>query len=103
MDFKDVTKWNKRVSIVYAVGIWTMVGSYAYISYFGRNDDTSVKKKEEVEEPENPNQVVHQTAHCKTVIVYREDFVPYTTRISNFLRSFSAEAERGGRDGDQDE
>ncbi|MEQ2212935.1 hypothetical protein XENOCAPTIV_007077, partial [Xenoophorus captivus] len=42
MKFRDVMKWNSRVSAVYAVGIWTMVGSYAYYKYTGRFDDTKV-------------------------------------------------------------
>ncbi|XP_068583281.1 small integral membrane protein 26-like [Cebidichthys violaceus] len=98
MNFKDVVKWNTRVSAVYAVGIWTMVGSYAYVKYSGRFEDTPVEKKEEVQEPEDPNKVVHQTAHSKTVIVYRKDFVPYSTRIYNFIRSFSGEPKSGDCD-----
>ncbi|XP_031723081.1 small integral membrane protein 26 [Anarrhichthys ocellatus] len=97
MNFKDLVKWNKRVSAVYAVGIWTMVGSYAYVTYSGRFD-TPVKKREEVEEPEDPNKVVHQTAHSKTIIVYRTDFVPYSTRIFSFIRSFSGDPKSGDSD-----
>ncbi|XP_044202489.1 small integral membrane protein 26-like [Thunnus albacares] len=96
MAFKDLAKWNTRVSAVYAVGIWTMIGSYAYYSYTGRYEDKSEKKEEVVQEPDDPNQVVHQTAHTKTVIIYKKDFVPYTTRIQNFIKSFSSGPETGG-------
>lgn len=51
--------------------------------------------KEEVQEPENPNQVVYQTAHTKSIIIYKEGFVPYTTRIYNFIKSFSSEPGSG--------
>ncbi|XP_054461265.1 small integral membrane protein 26-like [Anoplopoma fimbria] len=99
MPFRDLLKWNTRVSAVYAVGIWTMVGSYALVRFSRRHEEPPVKKEEEFQEPEDPNQVVHLTAHSKTVIVYRKDFVPYSTRIYNFLRSFSGGPERG--DGDK--
>lgn len=42
-----------------------------------------VVKKEELD-PEHI-QVVHKTAHCETVVVSKEGFVPYTTRISNYF------------------
>ncbi|XP_035993495.1 small integral membrane protein 26-like [Fundulus heteroclitus] len=89
MSLKDPMKWNARVSAVYAVGIWTMVGSYAYFKYTGRYDDIEVRK--EVEEPLGPNQKVYKTAHSKSIISYKEGFVPYSTRIYNFIKSFSGE------------
>ncbi|XP_027146616.1 small integral membrane protein 26 [Larimichthys crocea] len=87
---KDLTAWNRRVSAVYAVGVWTMIGSYAYFKYTGRYDDTPVKT-EDVEKAEDPDQVVYQTAHTKTIITYKKDFVPFTTRIYNFFKSSSSE------------
>ncbi|XP_053190252.1 small integral membrane protein 26-like [Scomber japonicus] len=94
MTFKDLSKWNTRMSAVYAAGVWTMLCSYAYYSYTGRYDKAV---KEEVEpEPENPNQFVYESAHSKTIIVYKENFVPYTTRIYNFVKSFSSGPESGG-------
>ncbi|KAF7664705.1 hypothetical protein LDENG_00168790 [Lucifuga dentata] len=96
MAFKDVAKWNTRVSIVYAAGVWTMIGSYAYYKYTGRYDEKPKKKEEkEVKEPENPNEVVYETAHTKTIIIYKEDFVPFTTRIYNFIKSFSKDSGTG--------
>lgn len=56
-------------------------------------------KKEEVEEPQDPNQEVYETAHSKTVITYKKDFVPYTTRIYNLISSFSGD--RGAGDGNK--
>ncbi|KAM9363520.1 small integral membrane protein 26-like [Symphorus nematophorus] len=99
MTIKDLSKWNRRASAVYAVGIWTMIGSYAFFKYTGHYEDTPVKKEEEVPEQENPNEVVYKTAHSKTVIVYKKDFVPYTTRIYNFFKSFRSEP--GSGDGDK--
>ncbi|XP_037329083.1 small integral membrane protein 26-like [Pungitius pungitius] len=91
MKLKTLMTWNLRVSAVYAVGIWTMLGSYSYYRYMRPKDDTP----EVLQEPRDPNEHVHQTAYSKTVIIYKKDFVPYTTRIYNFLRSFSGEPGSG--------
>ncbi|XP_069575193.1 small integral membrane protein 26-like [Brachyistius frenatus] len=94
MHFKDLLRWNTRVSAVYAVGMWTMIGSYAYFRYTGRYEDRPV---EPVEMPVNPNEVVFETAYTKTTIVYKEDFVPYSTRVYNFISSFSGGPETGDK------
>ncbi|XP_038125900.1 small integral membrane protein 26-like [Cyprinodon tularosa] len=89
MNFKDLMKWNSRVSALYAVGIWTMLGSYAYFRHTGRYTDPEVSK--EIEDIEEPNKQIYQTAHSKTVIIYKnkEDFVPYSTRIYSFIKSLT--------------
>lgn len=93
MELKKLLKWNNKASVVYAVGVWTMIGSYFYFRYTGKYDDLKVQKpKAEDEERENPNQVVYETAHSKTVITYKKDFVPYGTRFMNFINSFSGGA-----------
>ncbi|XP_029920904.1 small integral membrane protein 26-like [Myripristis murdjan] len=98
MTFKDLAKWNTRVSILYAVGVWSMVGSYAYYRYHGYFDENTVKKEEEeTTVPVNPREKVYETAHTKTIIVYKEDFVPYSTRIYNFIKSFSGEPGTGDK------
>ncbi|XP_037621645.1 small integral membrane protein 26-like [Sebastes umbrosus] len=98
MNYKDLAKWNVRVAAVYAVGIWTMIGSYTLFRYTGRYEDPPVKKEEKVEEPEDPNKVVYETLHSKTTIQYKKDFVPYSTRVYNFIKSFSGEPGRGDSD-----
>ncbi|XP_072239826.1 small integral membrane protein 26-like [Leuresthes tenuis] len=98
MVIKDFMKWNKGVSAVYAIGIWTMICSFGYFKYTGRYEDMSVRKEEE-EEPENPNKHIYKTPHSETTIIYKKDFVPYTTRISNLFKSFSGEP--GPEDGDK--
>ncbi|KAJ4944315.1 hypothetical protein JOQ06_012859, partial [Pogonophryne albipinna] len=39
MHINDLWKWNKRMAIVYATGVWTMVGTYAFYKYTGRFED----------------------------------------------------------------
>lgn len=56
-----------------------------------------MEKPEELQEPEDENTVVYKTAHSKTIIIYKKDFVPYTTRIYNFVKSFSSESGTGDK------
>ena len=120
MSLRDYTKWNTRASLLYALGVWTMIGSVGIYKYMGYDvvEGKSTKKNQwqppiialqqlfpstrvilipgsvfpfpysvvkREEEPENPNRVVHSTPHSKTVIIYKENFVPYHTRIYNFF------------------
>ncbi|XP_061763712.1 small integral membrane protein 26-like [Nerophis ophidion] len=87
MIFKDVAMWQKRLSMVYALGVWTMITSYGYYRYSGRLGDTSQIEEESPYEANSKN-VFHQSPHTKTVIIYKNDFVPYTTRIYDFVQSF---------------
>lgn len=45
----------------------------------------------------NPNEFVYETPHTKTIIIYKENFVPFTTRIYNFITSFSGSSENGDK------
>ncbi|XP_034543737.1 small integral membrane protein 26-like [Notolabrus celidotus] len=98
MGIQDMMKWNVRASALYAVGVWTMIGSYGFLKYSGRLEDVPEVKTEDEEVPENLERVVHETAHSKTVIYYKKDFVPYHIRISNFIKSFTS----GPKTGDDD-
>lgn len=55
------------------------------------------EKLEDLQEEEDENTVVYKTPHSKTVITYKKDFVPYTTRIYNFIKSFSSEPGTGDK------
>ncbi|KAM8879923.1 small integral membrane protein 26-like [Spinachia spinachia] len=95
MKAKTALAWNLRLSVLYAAGIWTMIGSYSYYRYMYPKDPTP----ELLQHPEDRKQQVYLTAHSKTVITYKKDFVPYKTRIYNFLQSFSGKP--GSGDGDK--
>ncbi|XP_034087708.1 LOW QUALITY PROTEIN: small integral membrane protein 26-like [Gymnodraco acuticeps] len=88
MHVNTLLKWNKRMAIVYATGVWTMIGTFIFYKYTGRYEDMPVKKEEEVPLPEDKTQLLFLTEHSKVVMVYSKDFVPYTTRIYNFISSF---------------
>ncbi|XP_077460647.1 small integral membrane protein 26-like [Stigmatopora argus] len=91
MTLKDITKWHKGLSKVYAVGVWTIVGSFAYFQLTGglKDLDSDQNKEEKVEDNKDSNQIIYKTEYTKSVVIYKKDFVPYTTRIYNFIQSFT--------------
>ncbi|XP_077380866.1 small integral membrane protein 26-like [Festucalex cinctus] len=92
MTLKDFTKWNKIASTVYFFGVWTMIGSLGYFystSHDKNSTDSAQNEEERTEVPKNANEIVYKTAHSKTVVIYKKDFVPYTTRMCKFFESFT--------------
>ncbi|XP_062304507.1 small integral membrane protein 26-like [Osmerus eperlanus] len=101
MQITDIVKWNKRVSLIYAVGVWTLMGTYGFYTYTGHYDkkpEILTETKKDEEELPNPNQEVYSTAHSTTTIVYRENFVPYTTRIRNLIKYVSGDSTSESQD-----
>ncbi|KAG8444019.1 hypothetical protein GDO86_009275 [Hymenochirus boettgeri] len=95
MDFKDFSRWNIRFSVLYAAGIWGAVAAYSYYYLFdkGASRATSVinqqqDSKEELQEtltiPVQPNK---PGLNIKSTVTYKENYVPYSTKILNvFMR-----------------
>uniref|UniRef100_A0A665VA67 Small integral membrane protein 26 n=1 Tax=Echeneis naucrates TaxID=173247 RepID=A0A665VA67_ECHNA len=92
MSLGEAAKWNKRAAAVYALGVWGMIGSFAFLKYTGRLEDTPGRTDSGSAVCNTNNRF---SAYNKTVITYRKDFVPYSTRIYNFIRSFSSEPGTG--------
>ncbi|XP_045151382.1 small integral membrane protein 26 [Echinops telfairi] len=86
MSSSQASAWYRRMSIVYAMGAWTVLGS-AFL--FGREKDKlpdEVEQKEvlPVEIPEPP-----KGFYVETIVTYRDDFVPVPERIYNYLKSWT--------------
>ncbi|KAJ8264267.1 hypothetical protein GJAV_G00147190 [Gymnothorax javanicus] len=98
MNLKDITKWNVRVSMVYAIGIWTMIGSYGYLRLFRSKDENEkpqdTEALEELKDEHNTTQETRKPGfYVESTIRYRENFVPYSTRLMNFLKTLSGSSE----------
>ncbi|MEE6508016.1 hypothetical protein FKM82_018276 [Ascaphus truei] len=98
MKVNEFMKWNIRVSAVYAIGIWGMIGSFGFFQL-------RKKWRGEASSPETDKEVIMDTpppdpkpaeekrgSYVDHIIVYRENFVPYSTRIYNFVKPFFQEA-----------
>ncbi|XP_072437503.1 small integral membrane protein 26-like isoform X1 [Chiloscyllium punctatum] len=94
MQLKEIVRWNVRVSLLYAIGIWTMLGTYGFFH---------LKKKRELAAIENSTQdsaaVTYQgeislepqkqvtKEFVETKVVTKEGFVPFSSRIYKYGKS----------------
>ncbi|XP_063056442.1 small integral membrane protein 26-like [Engraulis encrasicolus] len=95
----DALRWNKRASIVYALGAWSLFGSLVYYKY-SHKDDPEVKM-EPVEEEEKPNVKNYKSTYNDTRVVYKEGFVPYSTRVMNFITGSKPAAAEAAKDSEE--
>ncbi|KAG5278661.1 hypothetical protein AALO_G00101400 [Alosa alosa] len=100
MPISDVFKWKKRASLMYAVGAWTICGSLAYYRYSHKEPLVTATP---VEEEDKENVKKYQGTHHKTTVVYKEEFVPYSTRLLNLLKSPATEDSPAASEGQKDE
>ncbi|XP_054429497.1 small integral membrane protein 26 isoform X1 [Pteronotus mesoamericanus] len=92
--------WYRRMSAVYALGTWTLLGS---LIFFGRKDSKpfgdEVEQKgvstNEFPEPsgelEQKNEIIEPPKgfYVETIVTYKEDFVPITEKILNYWKSWT--------------
>ncbi|XP_053315831.1 small integral membrane protein 26 [Spea bombifrons] len=96
---KDFVLWNKRLAAVYAFGVWTMVGSYGFYYYTTkRNEDVKMV----VPEAQMDKELIDSSSfddmgekkkktgfQVTNSVEYKKDFVPYSTRVYNFVTGIS--------------
>ncbi|XP_072907510.1 small integral membrane protein 26-like [Hemitrygon akajei] len=92
MKLKDITRWNTRVSMVYAIGIWTLFGTYAFLQMKSKKEKAAGEIS--AEDPQNEDQITEELKRktkrdfMETRVVVKEDFIPFSTRIYNYGKSF---------------
>ncbi|XP_073093067.1 small integral membrane protein 26 [Manis javanica] len=82
----QASSWYRRMSAVYALGAWTVLGSLIFFDRQKRKSAGEVEQKdvstsEIVEAPKG--------FYVETVVTYREDFVPITDKILSYLKSWT--------------
>ncbi|XP_060042293.1 small integral membrane protein 26 isoform X2 [Erinaceus europaeus] len=83
----QATSWYRRMSVVYALGAWTMLGS---MILYGKKD-----KKPAGDEVLQRNAPINELTespkgfYVETIITYKEDFVPITDKILSYLKSWT--------------
>ncbi|XP_075867280.1 small integral membrane protein 26 [Microcebus murinus] len=83
----QASAWYRRMSAVYAVGIWTLLGS---VYLMNRKKDKP--PGDEVEQKDvSTNELLEPPKgfYVETVVTYREDFVPVAEKILNYLKSWT--------------
>ncbi|XP_053565280.1 small integral membrane protein 26 [Bombina bombina] len=93
MNIKEYMRWNKRFSLVYAFGVWSMIGTYALYHYKKKREKAAKIQEKGVEEElqedilplESKAEERKPGFHAGHSIAYKDNFVPYSTRIYNFV------------------
>uniref|UniRef100_A0A8C9DKE0 Small integral membrane protein 26 n=1 Tax=Prolemur simus TaxID=1328070 RepID=A0A8C9DKE0_PROSS len=79
----QASSWYRRMSVVYAIGTWTLLGSMHNSRKDGKPpvEQKDVSTNELLEPPKG--------FYVETIVTYREDFVPVTEKILNYWKSWT--------------
>ncbi|XP_022350306.1 small integral membrane protein 26-like isoform X2 [Enhydra lutris kenyoni] len=84
----QATSWYRRMSVLYGLGAWTTLGSLFYLSRKNHKPPgTTLRQPSDV--PRNEFLEPPKGFYLETIVTYKEDFVPVTDRIVNFLKSWT--------------
>uniref|UniRef100_H0XKG9 Small integral membrane protein 26 n=1 Tax=Otolemur garnettii TaxID=30611 RepID=H0XKG9_OTOGA len=94
------TTWYRRMSVVYALGAWTLLGSVFILNKKkhklpekdGESNLMEISDdNEESQKNDSTNELLEPLPECyvETIVTYREDFVPVTDRILDYLKSWT--------------
>ncbi|XP_055121525.1 small integral membrane protein 26 isoform X1 [Symphalangus syndactylus] len=84
----EFAAWYRRMSVVYGIGTWSLLGS---LLYYGR----TMAKSSVDQTDDSTNEVSSELSECpkgfyvETVVTYKEDFVPITEKILNYWKSWT--------------
>ncbi|XP_073930354.1 small integral membrane protein 26 [Castor canadensis] len=82
----QASAWYRRMSVMYALGTWSVLGSLFFFSRSTAPSGNGVEQKDgsTIETPELPTGF-----YVETIVTYKEDFVPITQKILNYLKSWT--------------
>ncbi|XP_065777375.1 small integral membrane protein 26 [Muntiacus reevesi] len=80
--------WYRRMSVVYGLGAWTLLGSLIFLSQ--KKSKQPGDKVEQKDASRNELSEPPKGFYVETIVTYREDFVPVTARIINYLKSWAS-------------
>ncbi|XP_042189255.1 uncharacterized protein LOC103181675 [Callorhinchus milii] len=104
MGVRDIARWNVRVSLLYAVGVWTMLGSYGFFEMKRRREKRSTSTAppsapppeptctEELREELQTNTVPEEDpvkTTIATAITLKENYEPLSSRIYRYILGYS--------------
>ncbi|KAL4678649.1 hypothetical protein H8957_017783, partial [Semnopithecus entellus] len=84
----EFTAWYRRMSVVYGIGVWSVLGSLLY--YSRTMAKSSVNQKDGLT-TETPSELSEHPKgfYVETVVTYKEDFVPIREKILNYWKSWT--------------
>nr|XP_020728221.1 uncharacterized protein LOC110124151 [Odocoileus virginianus texanus] len=88
MRLAQALSWYRRMSVVYGLGAWTLLGSLIFLSQ--KKSKPPGDKVEQKDASRNELSEPPKGFYVETIVTYREDFVPVTARIINYLKSWTS-------------
>ncbi|XP_073529470.1 small integral membrane protein 26 [Phyllobates terribilis] len=84
--------WRRNLALTYAVSVWSMIGFVAYMQWRKKDTVTVVERPKTdndafADRDEDPLQRRKQKFEFSSVFEYKENPVPYTTRIYQYFTS----------------
>ncbi|KAM3929845.1 uncharacterized protein RB166_003587 [Leptodactylus fuscus] len=97
---RNKENWRQRLALTYAVSVWSMIGFVAYMQWQDKSLFGVSKKDEETETDleEEPSQGRKQKITFSASVEYRENHVPYTTRIYKYFTSSNKTSDSGSKE-----
>ncbi|XP_006984534.1 small integral membrane protein 26 [Peromyscus maniculatus bairdii] len=94
---EQATVWYRRMSVVYAMGAWSVLGSAIFLTRKQKASGDGAEPKDDGSRSESPVSDLERDINepieglsVKTYVKYSEDFVPVTQRIMDYLRSWTS-------------
>ncbi|XP_059115610.1 small integral membrane protein 26 [Peromyscus eremicus] len=92
----QATVWYRRMSVVYAMGAWSVLGSAIFLTRNQKASGDGAEPKDDGSRNESPVSDLERDINepiegfsVKTYVKYSENFVPVTQRIMDYLRSWT--------------
>ncbi|KAI1886608.1 hypothetical protein AGOR_G00197560 [Albula goreensis] len=101
MKLKDLKTWNPRAALLYGVAAYATIGIYGYLKLHppGREKDDSENTPKYKEDTHVTSVLGFQVT---STVRYKENFVPYSTRLFNYLTNLVGSSESSvGTQGDE--
>uniref|UniRef100_A0A2K5IJP8 Uncharacterized protein n=1 Tax=Colobus angolensis palliatus TaxID=336983 RepID=A0A2K5IJP8_COLAP len=84
----EFTAWYRRMSVVYGIGAWSVLGSLLYYSRTMAKSSVDQKDGLTTETPSELSECP-KGFYVETVVTYKEDFVPIREKILNYWKSWT--------------
>ncbi|XP_039335505.1 small integral membrane protein 26 [Saimiri boliviensis] len=87
------TAWYRRMSVVYGLGTWSLLGSLIYVcqrmtkSSGGEEDQKHGSTSKMLSEPSE----APKGFYMETIVTYKENFVPVAEKICSYWKSWTSD------------
>ncbi|KAM4040761.1 uncharacterized protein ACNLHF_012029 [Anomaloglossus baeobatrachus] len=91
--------WRRRLALTYAVSVWSMIGFVTFMHWSTKDKPRVERPKTEDEDfmdlEEDASQKRKSRVTFSAIVEYKENHVPYTTRIYQYFTSNDKKSDSG--------